>query len=219
MRDREIVLWVDERWYDALSRHLQDGTVEDKLKEYLDGLISQLPEQEYERISSEIYDEEQMEKQRQEKSRQLAVFHVKEHGEESYIQTDRGLEFLDTARMLRAYLRGECEAPSFSQTIYNAQEITAEHFQQMADLRMENTGQVTGAFELDFDGQTIAALNIMDGWKTYAMKDVSTAVYYADKKHYISNEDRWTRFLDRLDGKELVADIPEQEIPQMWQSM
>lgn len=54
MKSREITLWLDERWYDALSRHLKDETVEDKLGDYLDQLINELvPEQEYSRISQE----------------------------------------------------------------------------------------------------------------------------------------------------------------------
>ena len=32
MKSREICVWLDERWYDALSRHLKDETVEDSLK-------------------------------------------------------------------------------------------------------------------------------------------------------------------------------------------
>ena len=31
MSSREIALWVDERWYQALSRQLKDEAVEDKL--------------------------------------------------------------------------------------------------------------------------------------------------------------------------------------------
>lgn len=56
MKSREICVWLDERWYDALSRHLKDETVEDKLGDYLDQLINELvPEQEYSRISQELW--------------------------------------------------------------------------------------------------------------------------------------------------------------------
>ena len=54
MKSRDICVWLDERWYNALSRHLKDETVEDKLGDYLDQLINELvPEQEYSRISQE----------------------------------------------------------------------------------------------------------------------------------------------------------------------
>ena len=52
MSSREIALWVDERWYQALSLHLKNETVEDKLNNYLDELISQLPDHMREKISS-----------------------------------------------------------------------------------------------------------------------------------------------------------------------
>lgn len=209
MRGYEISLWIDERWYHALSQKLKDETVEDKLNDYLDELVNQLPTAEYNRISAEIYEEEQRERQQREEASRYAVFHVKEDGSEVYLQTDRGLEFMDAARMLRRYLRGESSASSFSQMLYHPEEITAEQFRQMAALRMENTGKVTGAFELDFDAQTMAALHTMDGWKVYAMKDVSTAVYYANRKQSLSEQTRWTKFLQRLDGRELTADTPD----------
>lgn len=56
MGKRGIVLHLDKRWYDALSRQLKKGgtTVEEKLDEYLDTLIGQLPERVREQISGEI---------------------------------------------------------------------------------------------------------------------------------------------------------------------
>ncbi len=206
MQNREIVLWLDERWYSALSSHLTDETVEDRLNAYLAKLINQLPETEFRRINSEICEEERIRNQQWEDSRRFSVFHVKENGKESYLQLDSGLEFLDAARMLRAYLKGERGSGPFSQTLYKPEEITASQFHEMSSLRMENTGKVTGAFKLDFDGQTMSALHIMDGWKTYSMKDVSTAVYYAHQKRHLPKESYWSRFIERLDGKELGTD-------------
>ena len=59
MTQREIVLWVDERWCKALEKHLLDGSVAEKLEEYIDELVNQLPEKVYEQISSEIWQEQQ----------------------------------------------------------------------------------------------------------------------------------------------------------------
>lgn len=60
MKSRDICVWLDERWYDALSRHLKDESVEDKLGDYLDQLINELvSEQEYSRISQELWQEDQ----------------------------------------------------------------------------------------------------------------------------------------------------------------
>ncbi len=43
---------------------------------------------------------------------------------------------------------------------------------------MENTGKVPGVFDIDFDKREFSAVHIMDGWKTFAMDDVSAAVYH-----------------------------------------
>ncbi len=204
MSSREITLWIDDRWYDALTRHLKDETVEDKLNDYLDTLVNKLPLQEYERISQEIYQEDQRAKEEQEAARKFAVFHIREAGGEHYFRTDRGMEFLEAARLLRSCLRSGGGAHEYMKMLHHREEISSDQFRQMAALRMENTGKVTGAFELDFDLRQFSALNVMDGWKAYAMKDVSTASYYAQRKQNLNMEERWRRFLDRLDGKEIV---------------
>lgn len=206
MKSREITLWLDERWYDALSRHLEDETVEDKLGDYLDQLINELiPEQEYSRISQELWQEDQQDRQAREAARKFAIFHVRESGQEHFLQVERPLEFLDAARLLRSYLRGERGASSFEQMLHQAEEITPEMFENMVLARMENTGKVTGAFELNFDKREFSAVSIMDGWQTFAMGDVSTAAYQADRKAHLSSDQRWTRFLDALDGRQITS--------------
>lgn len=45
---------------------------------------------------------------------------------------------------------------------------------------MENTGKVRGVFDVNFDKREFSAVNIMDGWQTWAMHDVSVAVYTAE---------------------------------------
>ena len=70
---------------------------------------------------------------------------------------------------------------------------------------MENTGCIAGAYELDFDARTFSALNIMDGWKVYAMQDVADAAAQAFQEVEISEDARWRIFLDRLDGRELTT--------------
>lgn len=81
MKSREICVWLDERWYDALSRHLKDETVEDKLGDYLDQLINELvPEQEYSRISQELWQEDRQARQELEAARKFAIFRIRSPG-------------------------------------------------------------------------------------------------------------------------------------------
>ena len=97
MSSREIVVWLDERWYDALSRHLKDETLEEHLENVVDEMCNQLPRQEYERISTEIWQEEQRNKEAAEAGRRFAVFHVTERGESVHFLVEENLELLQAA--------------------------------------------------------------------------------------------------------------------------
>lgn len=214
MRSKEIALWLDERWYAALSRQLErkDTTIEGELNAYLDEMLNQLPAQVYERISREILDEDQQRLQEMEDAKVFAAFHVQENGEELYFQVERSVEFLDAARALRRYLRQQpgAEAGSFAELFRGREAITAERYGQLVSLRMENTGRVTGAFDLDFDRQEFSALHIMDGWKTWSMSDVSAAAYHAFRKVRLSPEQRLEHLLYRLDGREITWQASEE---------
>lgn len=59
MSSREISLWLDERWYAAINRQLKDETLEEHLESVIDELCNRLPERVYDRISTEIWEEQQ----------------------------------------------------------------------------------------------------------------------------------------------------------------
>ena len=134
-------------------------------------------------------------------------FHVTEDCAEAYLQNESGMEFLQLARRLRDYLQQEQRLParSFVEATDGCKEISRETFDALARRRMENTGEVSGLFELDFDARTFSALNIMDGWKVYAMQDVADAAAQAYQDAEMSEDDCWRIFLDRLDGQELTT--------------
>ena len=136
-----------------------------------------------------------------------AGFHITEDCAEVYLQNESGTEFLQLAKRLHDYLQQEQRLPARSlfEATDDCKEISREAFDALAKHRMENTGEVSGLFELDFDARTFSALNIMDGWKVYAMQDVADAAELAFQEAEISEDDRWRIFLDRLDGRELTT--------------
>lgn len=205
--NREMTLWLDERWYQALTRQLEVEKLEDKLNEYLDNLVSLLPTPVYDQIIGEIREEEQQREQAIAASQKYAAFRVTENGREEYFRLSQNYELLPAARMLRKYLRREpgADVDSFSELFPRREVITPEEFDRMALLRMENTGKVTGAFDLDFDRREFSSVNITDGWKTFAMDDVSAAAYHAFRRGYLSSDARCGILLDKLDGKELTS--------------
>lgn len=76
-----------------------------------------------------------------------AAFHIRENGHDSIFSTGNGEEFLDVAIRLRRYLQGDAEAVKggFSHHFYKTQPITRERFDELAALRLENTGYVSSA--------------------------------------------------------------------------
>ena len=143
-----------------------------------------------------------------------AGFHITEACAEVYLQNESSIEFLQLAKQFHDYLRQEQRLParSFFEATDGCKEISRETFDALTKRRMENTGEVSGVFELDFDARTFSALNIMDGWKVYAMQDVADAAEQAFQEAEISEDARWRVFLDRLEGKEMTYEPPAMEM-------
>ena len=203
----DITLWIDRRWKDAIEKHLRDETLEEHLEDVLDELCNQLPEREYKRISAEIYAEDAAWRTEEEAARTYAAYHVVENGQEWYFKTSPGEELLDAAKKLRGYVTAEKgTAPDlFIKLFADGRPITAEEYNALTALRMENTGKVRGVFDLNFDKREFSAVHIMDGWWTWAMRDVSAAVYHATRSQFASSDDKWRKLLDHLSGKEITS--------------
>lgn len=202
----DITLWIDRRWKDAIEKHLKDETLQEHLENVLDELCNQLPEREYERISAEIYAEDVAEREAREAARTYAAYHVVENGQEWYFKTSPGEELLNAAERLNRYLKEPPDTGSkFIRLFSCGTLLTSEEYQQMIAERMENTGKVRGVFELDFDKREFSAVHIMDGWQTWAMRDVSAAVYHATRSQFAWSDDQWRKLLDHLSGKEITS--------------
>ena len=203
----DITLWIDRRWKDAIEKHLKGETLQEHLENVLDEMCNQLPEQEYKRISAEIYAEDAAEREAREAARTYAAYHVTERGQEWYFKTSPGEELLVACKKLRGYITAEKgTAPDkFIGMFFGGQPITAKEFDALTAVRMENTGKVRGVFDLNFDKREFSAVHIMDGWQTWAMRDVSVAAYHATQSQFASSDDQWRKLLDHLSGKEITS--------------
>ena len=105
MMGKEVVLWLDERWYNAINKHLKDETLEEHLEEVIDQLCNKLPEHEYARISHEIWEEDQQAQKAVEAGRRFAVFHVREQERDWTFRMDENMDVLHAARKLRSYMQ------------------------------------------------------------------------------------------------------------------
>ena len=203
----DITLWIDRRWKDAIEKHLKDETLQEHLENVLDELCNQLPEQEFKRISAEIYAEDAARRAEEEAARTYAAYHVVENGQEWYFKTSPGEELLDAAEKLRGYVTGEKSAGPelFIKLFADGRPITAEEYNALTTLRMENTGKVRGVFDINFDKREFSAVHIMDGWQTWAMRDVSPSVYHATRSHFASADEQLSKLLELLNGKEITS--------------
>lgn len=206
-RQEKIVLWIDRRWKNAIEKHLRDETLEEHLEDVLDELCNQLPEREYKRISAEIYAEDAARRTEEEAARTYAAYHVTERGQEWYFKTSPGEELLNAAEKLRGYATAEkgTVPDLFIKMFADGHPITAQEYNALTALRMENIGKVRGVFDVNFDKREFSAVHIMDGWQTWAMRDVSAAVYHATRSQFASSDDKWRKLLNHLSGKEITS--------------
>ena len=203
----EIVLWLDRRWKNAIEKHLKGETLQEHLETVLDELCNRLPEREYERISRAIQSEAAAQRAKEEAARTYAAYHVTECGQEWYFKTSPGEELLTIGKKLRSYITSEkVTVPDlFIKMFAGGRPITAEEYNALTAVRMENTGKVRGVFDVNFDKREFSAVHIMDGWQTWAMRDVSVAVYHATRSQFASGDDKWRKLLDHLNGKEITS--------------
>ena len=203
----DITLWIDRRWRDAIEKHLKGETLQEQLENVLDTLCNQLPEHEYERISRAIQSEAAAQRAEEEAARTYAAYHVTEHGQEWYFKTSPGEELLVACKKLRGYITAEKgTAPDkFIGMFFGGQPITVEEYNALTALRMENTGKVRGVFDVNFDKREFSAVHIMDGWQTWAMRDVSPSVYHATRSRFASGDEQLSKLLELLDGKEITS--------------
>ena len=203
----DITLWIDRRWKDAIEKHLKGETLQEHLENVLDELCNQLPEQEYERISCAIQSEAAAQRAKKEAARTYAAYHVTERGQEWYFKTSPGEELLVACKKLRGYVAAEKgTAPDlFIKMFADGRPITAEEYNALTVVRMENTGKVRGVFDVNFDKREFSAVHIMDGWRTWAMRDVSPSVYLATRSRFASADEQLSKLLELLDGMEITS--------------
>ena len=161
----EIVLWLDRRWKNAIEKHLKGETLQEHLETVLDALCNQLPQREYERISREIYAEDAANREAEEAARTYAAYHVMECGQEWYFKTSPGEELLTIGKKLRSYITSEkVTMPDlFIKMFAGGRPITAEEYNALTAVRMENTGKVRGVFDVNFDKREFSAVHIIGG--------------------------------------------------------
>jgi hypothetical protein len=147
--DMPAEIWLDPYRWEALQEILeQDGTdIEEVLQNYLIEVYSdRVPIERQKEVDRRIKKERLAAVQEAEARKVFCAMHIREHGQEYILMEKNGREFLQVAVFLRRYLRNEFTTPprEFAQVFDHAEEIPAQRFRELAELRLENTGKVSG---------------------------------------------------------------------------
>ena len=209
--DVQLELWLSEYKMDALSSVLekQGISVEKRMQEMLIDLYAELvPVETQQEIRTRMDAEYAATQAEEEAARKYTAFCVREDGTQSFFQLDRSESILEVAKFLRRYLRedqGQGIAALRTSAFARMEPVAAERYDQLLTLRMEAPNKVTGVFDLDFDKQEVSTVDAAEGWKTWSMQDVSTAIYHAYRKNRLRPEQYTVRFLERLEDKVLTS--------------
>ena len=205
--DVQLELWLHEYKMQALASALekQGVTVEQKMQDALTELYVELvPADARQEISARIKEELAAEQEAAERERKYTAFRVRENGTDQFFQIGQRTTFFDLGRFLRQYLEdgGAFGAEALRKSFSNLAPISAEQYNQLMESRLENPNKVTDVHELDFDKHTASTVAVGMDWRTYSMKDISAAVYFAFRKSGLGPFQHEARFENKLIGKE-----------------
>ncbi|MDD4492830.1 MAG: hypothetical protein PHV32_00525 [Eubacteriales bacterium] len=216
----EITTWLYEQQYNALAKHLRAIGVE-SVNDEAEWLIFEryqqlVPKEEQDKIENELRENIAAEEKAAEEARRLSITKIITNGSARFFSSELLKDLRQNAISIRNFIRGETEPDynSFSEYYESVdchQEITPEDYDRCAQA-FGTSPNVTGVFVFDFDTAVVSSLNSeTGGYRRYAMKDVSTAAYHAQRKSSLAFWARDDYFYSQLVGKELPS---EQETEQ-----
>lgn len=215
----EITAWLYEQQYNALAKCLRALGVESVNKE-AERLIFEryqqlVPKEEQDKIENELREKITAEEKALEESRRFGLIKFIENGSVRCFASDLLADLRQNAIVMRRYLRDEIEPAPESLADYYASngqtEITQDEYDRYAE-QFGSGENVTGVFVFNLDAGIVSTIDRESGeCDSYNMKDVSTAVYHAQRKTSLAFWARDDYFYSQLDGKELPS---EQETEQ-----
>lgn len=220
MNDKEIVLYFNEHRLAKLESHLlKDGSsVEHALTNLLNRFYEQtVPAHERMEAEAEIELEKEREAAEREAARRFAVIHFHEGDDDVFFTSELRNSFYSIANLYRSTLKDEIGRYTLDSIALcgfsGCQQISDMTFCGLCDA-MPGDQRITALVEFDFNQNTVSVCESQDStWRTYDLKDVSTAMYKAERKAGLSLETRHEIFATALDGKAISLGPDEGESP------
>ena len=210
MTDLDITLYFNKLRLQAVEQVLADEgcTLEDKLKEHFNFLYEQLvPAEQRLSIEAEIEQNEAAERAAKEARRRFGVFRIRQDGEDYHFTSDHFCTPMQAAYRYRLYDRGELSAKpeTLAAAFIETSSIDFKKFNEACvDINSDN--RVTALIEFDLDEGNVSFCDSSDNtWRTYCLRDLSTAAYKAYRSKYRAGIDREKIFDGALAGKEIKS--------------
>ena len=218
MADLDITLFCNAHRFDAMARALalQGMTVEQALYPAVDILYEKVvPAEERRQIEDTIAAEETQRLQEREASRRFSVVHLHDADGDLHFISELHTNFYNAARLYRMVTKELFgTAPVMDRLSYAFmahQAITPVTFSALCQT-MPNDQRITAVMEFDFEDGTVGVCDSSDNaWRYYKLKDVSTAVYKAERKTGLRWSEEQDVFTRALSGKEI--DVYEDQSP------
>ena len=209
MSDVDVTVFYNEHRVAAMERALKNTGVnlEDRLEHMLDSIYHELvPNAEREQIEAQIAREASEEYARRQAARRFAVVHFHDADDDFHFITELSNKFYTMAYRYREFMKDEVGAVTL--------DSLARHFGEYKPVdevtfsifcnTMPDDPRVTAIVDFDFENNTVSICERGDEWRTYDLKDVSTAVFKATRKSGLQMETREAIFVEALDGKEIL---------------
>ena len=206
----EITLWYPEDKFNALSTALEPAgsSVEEELGRVLTELYERLvPSEQRVEIAEKLAREEQHEAEErvrhEAETYRVSVLKLTAGRACEYHKLTRAWDLLALAAFIRETVRKSPSSPSgdFRSRLGETERLSTQDFAELSMARFRNDPHVNGAFQVDFPSGRFSFVMPGEGWRSYALKDISAAIYKAGRKSGLSKLERLHRFFDALTDK------------------
>ena len=218
MNDIDINLYYNRYRLGALERvlHSQGKSIEDAVYPMLDSLYEQLvPAVERGDIEKRIAAENAQAAAEAEAAKRFGVIHLHQGDDDFYLVANEQKDLYTMAALYRMQLQpniGTVPLWDLTGQFHKADRVFQSDYLRLCRA-MPDDHRITALMELDFDSGTISVCdNRENSWTTYSLKDVSTAIFKAERKSGLSSAVRQRIFNEALQDKAIATVHQDEEL-------
>lgn len=212
----DLELYYDERKLKALREHY-DGTIEGYVEYQLNTLFEEVGPNDVQNAIEELNLQDELQAKREEQENiRFSLNHIRQNDVDYYFTDRDAKSFFAAANIYRIYSRrniAKSPLPKYS--------LSQEHHLFRTDIEKEEYDELLNQYGMNKHVVSVLDFNLDDGtarvmldgeseWHSYMLKDISTAVFYANKNKYGNFDFKEMKFNEHLEGKEI--DIPDEDI-------